>query len=57
MLAPANRLMILAIDEWQDSTGIRHEVWFAEQHKIPIEFIRPRSLTELDLGYHYGPEE
>lgn len=57
MLAPAKRLMILAIDGWQDSAGVNHEAWFAKQHNIPIEFIRPRSLDDLDLGYHCSSRE
>jgi Domain of unknown function (DUF1937) len=43
MLEPASELIVLALDGWQDSTGVAKEVGLADRLKKSISFISPKT--------------
>jgi hypothetical protein len=39
MLSICTRLVVLCLDGWRESVGVRHEIEIAEAMGIPVEFI------------------
>lgn len=45
MLKRANRLLVLTLDGWTDSTGVQAEIEFAKKRRLPIETINTGTWT------------
>lgn len=42
ILARCDKLIVLMLEDWNKSEGLRREIEFAEEHNIPIEFMESR---------------
>jgi hypothetical protein len=47
----ADAVVVLALDGWQESIGVREEVRLAEQMSIPVLFARPDEIERLAERY------
>jgi hypothetical protein len=43
MLLRADLLWVLQLPGWRDSTGVSHEIRFAEEHDISTSFLVPKN--------------
>lgn len=46
ILALANRLVVLMLDGWEDSKGVKEEIDFAFEHGIAVEFTSPEAVLD-----------
>jgi len=47
LLERCDELLVLALDDWKQSKGVKEEVFFAFQHNKPITFIRESDIERL----------
>lgn len=45
ILKNASKLAVFQMDGWEQSSGIRREIEFAEEHNIPVEYIPNKKFT------------
>lgn len=45
VLRPCGELVVLMLDYWQESTGVRNEVRIAQEHGKPVRPLVSRTLT------------
>ena len=46
-IAIADEMLVLCVDGWEDSAGIREEIYLAEISNTPIDSLSPRSIPAL----------
>lgn len=46
MLSPARKLLVLTIDGWEKSTGVRAEITYALTHCKPVLYRTPREIAD-----------
>lgn len=47
MLYHAGCLLVLMLDGWKNSVGVRQEIEYAESHNIPVSYLHAEKTTEL----------
>lgn len=52
-LHSSERLYVLKLPHWEDSTGVRREVEYAINHNIPIEYIEPDMFVLVGEDIQY----
>lgn len=54
MLSPAKSLLVLKIDGWEASTGVRAEIEYAITHGKPVCYLDPKNVMKsLSPDYAY----
>lgn len=46
-LRKCDKLVVLMLEDWDKSIGVRAEIAFAEKHGIPVEYLTPGQAMEV----------